>query len=81
MKKPVQVRLGGLFSFERTCLPQETAVRRGRRAFMRGDADDEERTAYLCVIPAKAGIHLASDEIKGMDSRLRGNDMQTGREV
>ena len=28
----------------------------------------------LDVIPAKAGIHLASRAIKDMDSRLRGND-------
>jgi len=32
----------------------------------------------LNVIPAKAGIHLASRPTKDMDSRLRGNDFEAG---
>jgi len=34
-----------------------------------------------CVIPAKAGIHLASRATKCMDSRLRGNDVEAGHEA
>jgi hypothetical protein len=84
MKKPAQVRLGGLF-FVRVRVPaardSSDARPQGVHARMTLMAPRIPQLDTWRVIPAQAGIHLASHAIKGMDSRLRGNDAVTRRKV
>jgi len=80
---------GRAFVF-RACVSLRIGARRGataRHSFA-GDTDGEERTANLRVLPVKAGyvgqwrgILLLPVATKGMDSRLRGNDIKAGSEA